>query len=62
MIQTAVYLMKFEKIKRLARPLADLLLSLDLPVVDAIIPVPLSKKRLTQRGFNQSHLLGRYIS
>jgi len=48
----------------LGRPLGRLLAeSINLPVTpDLIIPVPLHKKRLRMRGFNQSLLLAREVS
>lgn len=61
-LKEAIHLMKFERLRRLSKPFGKLLCSLPLPPVDLIIPVPLYKKRLIQRGFNQSHLLGHYIS
>ncbi|NOZ24675.1 MAG: ComF family protein [Nitrospirae bacterium] len=56
-LKTAINLLKFERVRRLAAPLGELLCSLPIPRVDMLLPVPLSKKRLIQRGFNQSHLL-----
>jgi ComF family protein len=34
----------------------------DLPVPDALVPVPLAPKRLRQRGFNQAAMLARWLS
>lgn len=61
-LKEAIHLMKFEKMKRLVRPLAKLLSTVDVPPVEAIVPVPLSRQRLLLRGFNQSLLLGRHLS
>ena len=58
----AINHLKFHGLKRLAKPLGRLLLSLDLPAMDGIVPVPLSIKRLRERGFNQSLLIARVIS
>jgi ComF family protein len=58
----AINHLKFHGLKRLARPLGRLLLSFDLPGIDCIIPVPLSIKRLRERGFNQSLLIAKVIS
>lgn len=58
----AINLLKFSGIKRLSRPLAILLLELDIPAVDVILPVPMTKKALIERGFNQSLLIAREIS
>ncbi len=61
-LREAIHLLKFTGLKRLSNPLGNLLNSISLPRVDAIVPVPLSKKRLIERGFNQSHLLARALS
>ncbi|MBI4683972.1 MAG: ComF family protein [Nitrospirae bacterium] len=58
----AIHLMKFSGLKRLAGPLGNLLLTLNLPKYDGIIPVPLSRKGLRERGFNQTLLLSLVIS
>jgi len=58
----AIHQFKFYGLKRLARPLGSLLLSLDIPQTDGIISVPLSIKSLRDRGFNQSLLLARMIA
>jgi len=58
----AINHLKFHGIKRLAKPLGRLLLSLELSGMDGIVPVPLSIKRLRERGFNQSLLMGRVIA
>lgn len=61
-LKAAINLLKFEGLRRLSVPLGALLCSLPLPPVDLILPVPLSRERLVQRGFNQSHLLGLRLS
>ncbi len=58
----AINQLKFHGIKRLSKPLGILLQSLDLPVTDGIVPVPLSIKGLRERGFNQSLLIARIVS
>jgi competence protein ComFC len=58
----AINQLKFHGVKRLSKPLGRLLLSLDLPKIDGIVPVPLNVKRLSERGFNQSLLLARVVS
>jgi len=58
----AIHLMKFYGLRRLAYPLGELLLKLEIPRCDGIVPVPLSKKGLRAREFNQSLLLARIIS
>ncbi len=58
----AINLMKFSGLKRFANPLGQLLLTLEMPECDGIIPVPLGKHALRERGFNQSLLMARVIS
>jgi ComF family protein len=58
----AIHQFKFHGVRRLFKPLGKLLLHLDIPHTDGIVPVPLSKKGLIQRGFNQSLLLSRVIA
>ena len=58
----AVNQLKFHGIRRLSDPLGRLMLTLTLPVMDGIVPVPLHPQRLRERGFNQSLLLARVIS
>ncbi len=62
LLAEAINQLKFCGAKNLVRPLVKLLLNIDLPPVNGIIPVPLSKKRLQERGFNQSLLIAREIS
>lgn len=61
-LSEAIHLMKFSKLKRLAKPLSSLLFKLDIPEYDGIVPVPLSSKSLKERGFNQSLLISRVLS
>lgn len=61
-LATAINLMKFSGIKRLSRPLARLLIELDIPDADVIIPVPMTKRSLLKRGFNQSLLIAKEVS
>lgn len=62
-LATAIHFLKFQRIKRLQRPLGDLLADFDMTTgIDAIIPVPLSIKGLRERGFNQSLLLAKNLS
>lgn len=62
LLAEAINHLKFHGLKRLAKPLARLLLNFDLSRIDGIVPVPLSIKRLRERGFNQSLLMARVIS
>lgn len=61
-LKKAIHLFKFGKIKRLAKPFSKLLLEISIPKIDIIIPVPLHLKRLRQREFNQTALIGHFIS
>jgi ComF family protein len=61
-LRKAIHLLKFNGIKRLSKPLCTLLMKLPLPESDIIIPVPLHLKRLRQREFNQTALIGRRLS
>lgn len=66
LISRLVHLYKYRFISDLHKPLGELLLKsilgCDFPLPDAIIPVPLHKRRLRYRGFNQSELLVDYLS
>ncbi len=61
-LRKAIQLFKFSGIKRLSKPLGSLLLQLRIPKADVIIPVPLHLKRLRQREFNQTALMGRCLA
>lgn len=61
-LKEAINLLKYHGIKRLAKPLSHLLLKIKIPSVDAILPIPLYKRRLRERGFNQSALLANYLA
>lgn len=61
-LSEAVHLLKFSRLKRLARPLGKLLLELPVPGADGIVPVPVTGRTLRQRGFNQTLLLSRIVS
>ncbi len=58
----AINQLKFKGIKRLSKPLGEILLDLEIPYMNGIIPVPLSRKSLLKRGFNQSLLISRVIA
>ena len=58
----AINQFKFHAVKRLSKSLGKLLFGLSLPHVDCIVPVPLTIKRLRERGFNQSLLIARIIA
>lgn len=61
-LKEAINLWKYHGIKRLSRPLAQLMLRMEMPDVDAILPVPLHRGKLRQREFNQSALLASYMA
>ncbi len=61
-LRKAVHLLKFKRLKRLARPIAALLSELPIPDADGIVPVPLHSKKLREREFNQTALIGRHLS
>lgn len=61
-----IHAYKYNLIQDLHIPLGRIInkafLDNDLPLPDLIVPVPLHKRRLRWRGFNQSELLADYIS
>jgi ComF family protein len=61
-LRKAINLFKYHNIKRLSKPLSEIILRIRIPRVDAVLPVPLYKKRLRQREFNQSALFAKYIA
>ena len=63
-IQKIKYNRRLELISPMVSPLIDALIDhyLEHPWPDAIIPVPLHKKKIRTRGFNQSLLLAKAIS
>lgn len=61
-LREAIHILKFSGLKRLAKPLGRFLSELRMPEADGIVPVPLTKKSLRQRGFNQTLLLARALS
>lgn len=61
-LKESIHLLKFHGIKRIAKPLGSLLLELRPGNYAAIVPVPLHPKKLKEREFNQTALLGRHLS
>jgi len=65
-ISHSIHFFKYRFIPDLSEPLGKLmiksLIENNLPLPDLIIPVPLHKRRLRWRGFNQAELLANYIS
>lgn len=60
-LKNAIWLLKYKGVKQLAKPLAELIrrrLIGKIQIKDPIIiPIPISKKRLRQRGFNQAEMI-----
>jgi ComF family protein len=61
-LKKAINLFKFHGINRLSKPLSEKIFHMQLPQADMILPVPLYKTRLRERGFNQSALLSKYVA
>ena len=61
-LKKAINLFKYHGIKRLAGPLSDVMHRVSIPSVNTVIPVPLYKKRLREREFNQSALLAKHTA
>lgn len=66
LVSKAIHLYKYRFVENLHQPLGNLMIKTlqktDLPLPNLIIPIPLHRKRLRWRGFNQSALLARSIS
>lgn len=66
--QKAIWLLKYRGLKQIAKPLAELINTRCLKnvrhrVFDTVfIPIPVSPKRLKQRGFNQAELIAKHLS
>ncbi len=66
-LQQAIHLFKFEKRRSLAKPLTQLTMEhfpddCNIAEYDFILPIPIHKKRLRERGFNQATLLANGIA
>ena len=63
-LQTAIHRFKYSNVRALATPLGKLaieyLSSNPLPM-DVVVPVPLHRRRLRERGYNQAALLAKEI-
>ena len=66
LVAESIHTCKYRFIPALAEPLgrwlAERILESDLPLPDMFIPVPLHKRRLRFRGFNQSQLLAQTLA
>lgn len=68
-LQGAIHELKYNGRRGLARPLARYLIAAFqsptwqeiAPSLDAIVPVPLHRERMAERGFNQSQLLAEHL-
>lgn len=56
-----ILMLKFESVRAAALPLAKAMATLPLGVYDALVPVPTTRRRLRQRGFNQAQLLAEHL-
>ena len=66
-LQQAIHLFKFEKRTALTKPLTQLTMEhipndCNIAEYDFILPIPIHKKRLRERGFNQATLLANGIA
>jgi ComF family protein len=65
-VKKLIHLCKYRFVESASKQLGNLLIrslqQSNIPLPDIIIPVPLHKKRLRWRGFNQSESLAQYIS
>lgn len=57
-----IQLFKYEQKLYLENLLAGALISLKLPKVSAVVPMPISTDKLVQRGYNQSLLLAKQVA
>ncbi len=62
LLKEVIHIYKFSSVRRLAKPIGTLMYAMDMPDADLIVPVPLTKKRLKERGFNQSLLIAKHLS
>ncbi|MFR3406930.1 MAG: ComF family protein [Christensenellales bacterium] len=56
-----ILMLKFESVRAAALPLAQAMSALPLGESDALVPVPTTRRRLRQRGFNQARLLAEHL-
>ena len=65
-LKKALWLLKYKGVKQLAKPLAELIRERIWKKLETegwlIVPIPLSKKKLRQRGYNQAELIAKAIS
>jgi ComF family protein len=59
-LREAIHRFKYRNMRALAQPLGGLLVDAWHPLsqaIEVLVPVPLHRRRLRERGYNQSHLL-----
>ncbi len=61
-LKESIRLLKFSGVKRLSKPLSYLLSELSVSGFNGIVPVPLHPKKLRQREFNQTAVMGRHLA
>lgn len=62
-LKEVIHFIKYHSVMRLSLQVANLIATLDLPEdIELIMPVPLHKSRLLQRGFNQSANIAYHFS
>lgn len=61
-LKKAIHAVKFGKKRRLGKALGRKMAGMALPEADVIVPVPLDKGGLKERGFNQAYLLALALS
>ncbi|GAB6182961.1 ComF family protein [Thermodesulfovibrio hydrogeniphilus] len=61
-LKEAIHCFKYAGVKRVGIKLGELLSRIQPPQIDVLIAVPVSKRKLIQRGFNQSAILSKVLS
>ena len=65
-LKKALWMLKYRGVKQLAKPLAELIKERGWKKLETgdwlIVPVPLSKKKLRHRGYNQAELIAKELS
>ena len=65
-LKKALWMLKYQGVKQLAKPLAELIRERIWKKLETenwlVVPVPLSKKKLRRRGYNQAEMIARELS